>query len=60
VDRRVELFDSIPSYWFYNGLAAAYIDETCIDNDYGDITCTYFIYNADYPSQRVMIFVVEA
>ena len=54
------LFDSIPSYWFYNELAlSAYIDETCIDYDSGDFTCSYFIYNADYPAERVMIFVVE-
>jgi hypothetical protein len=55
------LFDSIPSYWFYNELTYAYIDETCIaDFDSGDFTCTYFLYNADYPAQRVMIFVVDA
>ena len=55
------LFDSIPSYWLYNELTYAYIDETCIaDFDSGDFTCTYFLYNADYPAQRVMIFVVEA
>jgi hypothetical protein len=55
------LFDSIPRYWFYNELAYTYIDETCIaDVDSGDSACTYFLYNADYPAQRVMIFVVEA
>jgi len=53
------LFDFIPSYWFYNGLTSTYIDETCIDYDSGDFTCGYFLYNADYPAQRVMIFVVE-
>jgi hypothetical protein len=53
------LFDSIPTYWFYNELAYAYIDETCIDDDSGDFTCTYFLYNSEYLSQRVMVFVVE-
>jgi hypothetical protein len=52
------LFDSIPGYWFYNGLTSTYIDETCIDGNSGNSTCTYFLYNADYPAQRVMIFVV--
>jgi hypothetical protein len=55
------LFDSIPSYWLYNELTYTYIDETCIaDVGSGDFTCTYFLYNADYPAQRVLIFVVEA
>src|ERR1017187_10122781 len=54
------LFDSIPSYWLYNERAYTYIDETCIDDvNSGDFTCTYFLYNADYPAQRVMIFVVH-
>jgi hypothetical protein len=55
------LFDSIPSYWLYNELTYTYIDETCVANaDSDDLTCTYFLYNADHPAQRVLIFVVEA
>ena len=53
------LFDSIPTYWFYNGLTSTYIDETCSDYDSGDFACSYLLYNADYPAERVMIFVVE-
>jgi hypothetical protein len=52
------LFDSIPTYWFYNGVAPTYIDETCVDHvDFGDFTCAYFLYDADDLAQRVMIFV---
>jgi hypothetical protein len=55
------LFDSIPSYWLSSESTYTYVDETCIaDVDSGDSACTYFLYNADYPAQRVMIFVVEA
>jgi hypothetical protein len=55
------LFDSIPSYWLSSESTYTYIDETCTnDIDSGDLTCTYFLYNADYPGWRVMIFMVGA